>query len=71
MQKRRFIDVDQESIHRDAIAELAKVTHRPTPIVARIFEEQFARLKSQARVKDYLVLFASRRTRELLSRRPT
>jgi len=67
MQKRGFIDVDQESIHRDAIAEIAKVTHRPVPVVRRIFEEQFARLKSQARVTDYLVLFAIRRTRDLLN----
>jgi hypothetical protein len=66
--RRGFIDVDQESIHRDAIEELARVTHRPAQVVARVFEEQFTRLKSQARVKDYLVLFASRRTRELLSR---
>ena len=66
--RRGFIDVDKESIHRDAIEELARVTHRPAPVVARVFEDQFARLKAKARVKDYLVLFASRRTRELLSR---
>jgi ABC-type uncharacterized transport system ATPase component len=66
--RRGLIDVDQESIHRDAIEELARVTHRPASVVARVFEDQFARLKAKARVKDYLVLFASRRTRELLSR---
>jgi uncharacterized protein DUF3562 len=65
----RHIDVDQESIHRDAIVEIAKLTHRPVPVVRRIFEEQFARLKSQARITDYLVLFASRRTRDLLNSR--
>jgi hypothetical protein len=58
----------QRVVHHDAIAELAEVTHRPAPVVARVFEEQFTRLKSQARITDYLVLFASRRTRELLSR---
>jgi hypothetical protein len=43
--------------------------HRPVPVVKRVYDEQFARLRSQARITDYLVLFASRRTRDVLSGR--
>ena len=66
---RGHIEVDQEAINREAIVELAKSTHRPVPVVKRVYDEQFARLQSQARITDYLVLFASRRTRDVLTGR--
>jgi hypothetical protein len=55
-------DVDHEAI----ITSIAQEMHYPIPIVKRIFEEELGRLKAIARVTDYLVLFASRRTRDLL-----
>jgi hypothetical protein len=43
--------------------------HYPLPVVRRVYEAEFARLKAGARITDYLVLFAARRTRDaLLSR---
>jgi hypothetical protein len=40
--------------------------HYPLPVVKRVYEAEFARLKADARVTDYLVLFAARRTRDAL-----
>jgi Protein of unknown function (DUF3562) len=34
--------------------------------VRRVYEAEFTRLKESARITDYLVLFASRRTRDAL-----
>ena len=64
MPERRSLkgDVDHDAI----ITSIAQEVHYPIPIVKRIFEDEFARLKAVARVSDYLVLFASRRTRDLL-----
>ena len=55
-------DVDHDAI----ITSIAHEVHYPIPIVKRIYEDEFARLRAMARVSDYLVLFASRRTRDLL-----
>jgi hypothetical protein len=38
----------------------------PAPVVKRVYDAEFARLKSDARITDYLVLFAARRTRDAL-----
>jgi hypothetical protein len=62
-------DRNEEAINQDAIASLAKETHHPLPIVKRVFDAEFARLKARARITDYLVLFASRRTRAVLIER--
>ena len=60
---------NEEAINQDAITSIAKEMHYPLPIVRRVYEAEFARLKAEARVTDYLVLFAARRTRDaLLSR---
>ena len=57
----------EEAINVDAIASLAAETQRPLPIVKQVYEAEFARLKANARITDYLVLFASRRAREMLA----
>jgi Protein of unknown function (DUF3562) len=63
MSERRSVkNVDHDAI----ISSIAQEVHYPIPIVKRIYEDEFARLKAVARVGDYLVLFASRRTRDLL-----
>jgi len=53
----------------DAIATLAEETHQPFEVVKDVYEEQLARLSANARITDYLVLFASRRTRDVLVNR--
>jgi hypothetical protein len=49
------------------IESIASETHRPIEEVKRVYDDQFARLKSGARITDYLVLFAARRTRAALA----
>jgi hypothetical protein len=52
--------------HAAIISSIAQDVHYPVPIVKRIYEDEFARLQAVARVTDYVVLFASRRTRDRL-----
>jgi hypothetical protein len=54
------------SVHDEAIQLLAAETRLPTEVVRSVFESQLVRLKDGARVKDFLVLFAMRRTRGAL-----
>jgi hypothetical protein len=60
---------NEEALKADTIAVLAEETGEPLPVVKEIYEEQYARLKSRARISDYLVLLATRRTRDALARR--
>lgn len=62
-------DRNEASINQDAITSIAQEMHYPVPVVKRVYDAEFARLKEGARITDYLVLFAARRTRDaLLSR---
>ena len=49
---------------------LAQEIHQPVENVKIVYEVEFARLKSRAKVKDYLALLTSRRTREKLLGKP-
>ena len=60
------VNRDEAKINEDTILSLAQETHYPLPIVTRVYQAEFARLKAEARVADYLVLFAARRTRDTL-----
>ena len=60
---------NEEAMNQDAISSIAQEMHFPLPVVRRVYEEQFARLKEGARITDYLVLFAARRTRAALASR--
>lgn len=62
-------DRNQDAINQDAITSIAREMHYPLPIVKRVYEAEFARLKANARITDYLVLFAARRTRDALHAR--
>jgi hypothetical protein len=53
------------SLH-EAIQSLAAETRSPAEVVRRVYESEFARLKDGARVNDFLVLLAMRRTRVTL-----
>jgi hypothetical protein len=57
-------------VHDEAIQSLAAETQLPNEVVRRVFESEFVRLKDGARVKDFLVLFAMRRTRGALRSLP-
>ena len=61
----------QDAVNLDVITALAEETHQPFQVVKDIYDEQFAELSAHARITDYLVLFASRRTRDVLSHRGT
>jgi hypothetical protein len=56
------VDVDHNAI----VTSIAEEMHYPVTIVKRIYEEEFVRLNAVARVTDFVVLLASRRTRDLL-----
>jgi hypothetical protein len=64
-----YNDDDQEAVSLSAIEALAKETSRPFDEVKEVYEEVFAGLRDGARVTDYLILFASRRTRDTLIQR--
>jgi hypothetical protein len=59
-------DRNEDAERTEVIASLAKETHHPLPVVRRIFEAEYARLKAHARITDYLMLFAYRHTRDAL-----
>ena len=56
----------EASAHEGAIASLVEETDLPEALVRRVYEHELVQLKPGARVKDYLLLFAMRRTREAL-----
>ena len=50
----------------EVIAALAQETQRPLDEVRQVYEVELARLKTNARITDYVRLFASRRTKARL-----
>jgi hypothetical protein len=59
-------DRNEDAINQDVISSIAQEMHYPLPVVRRVYEAEFARLKADARITDYLVLFAARHTRDAL-----
>ena len=57
----------QQALNEAAIHDLVRETGRPIHCVREAYAEEFARLLAIARVPDYLVLFAMRRTRVRLA----
>ena len=49
------------------IAALAQETRRPVDEVRQVYESEFARFKTNARITDYVPLFASRSTKARLA----
>jgi hypothetical protein len=64
--KERHDDLQDPAKRLDAIKTLANELRRPIDEVKQTFEAEFDRLKASARITDYLVLFACRRTKESL-----
>ena len=67
--KRHATSTNEEALNADTISALAEETYQPESVVKRVYEEQYARLKARARIQDYVVLFAARRTKDLLAGR--
>ena len=63
-----YEDGDEEALHSFAIEALAEEMRQPVGRVKAVYEREFAELKAGARVKDYLALFTTRKTRETLLR---
>ena len=63
-----YNDSEEQGNSIEAILEIAQLTHRPVAEVRVVYERELARLKSDARIMDYVSLFAGRRTRAHLSR---
>ena len=61
-----YEDKDEEALHSFAIEALAEEMRQPIGRVKAVYEREFAELKAEARVKDYLALFTTRKTRESL-----
>jgi len=65
-----YEDPDEEALHQSVVNALAQEIRLPIANVKIVYEMEFARLKSSAKVKDYLALLASRRAREKLLSKP-
>lgn len=52
-----------------AVQTLADEIHQPVETVQVVYEREFIALHETARIKDYVALFAGRRTKEALQRR--
>ena len=62
---------DDAKLTRDAIEALATESGQPVSVVAGVYEAEIARLREDARIRDFIPLFAARRTREALIRTTT
>jgi hypothetical protein len=58
----------EEAAHEEAIEALVNETCLPAHAVRTVYEREYARLKPDARIRDFLLLFTIRRARETLLR---
>jgi len=58
----------EQAKNQEVIAALAQETRRPLDEVKEVYEVELARLKKNARITDYVRLFASRRTKARLTK---
>jgi len=65
----QLVTPNERAFNADVVVSLAQKIHQPLPIVKKVYEHEFARLKATARIPDYIVLFAARRTKDILARR--
>jgi hypothetical protein len=61
---------NDEALHQRAIEKLARKVNRPIARVKTVYEDEYARLKIDAKVTDFIGVFASRRARYALLRSP-
>lgn len=63
-----YKDRKDEALHQRAIERLAREIDRPVERVKTVYEDEYARLKTDAKVTEFIGVFASRRARETLLR---
>ena len=61
-------DANADKISANVIETIASETHLPFAEVKRVYDDEYARLKSDAHIFTYLVLLATRRTRTVLAK---
>jgi hypothetical protein len=59
----------RKSVDAEVVAALALQWNCPLDEVQTLYEQQMNRLREGARITDYLALFASRRTADILAAR--
>jgi hypothetical protein len=59
---------DPKAALATAVQTLADEIHQPVEAVQAVYERELVALQATARIKDYVALFAGRRTREVLQR---
>lgn len=60
---------DDETLHQRAIEHLAQKVDQPVASIRAVYEGEFARLKSDAKITRYLALITRRRAHETLLRK--
>ncbi len=61
-----YASASEEALHLAAIEALANEMRRPVTEVKQHYEREFLRLQDGARLRDFLSVCATRRTRETL-----
>lgn len=59
-------DVQMETRHVAVIEAIAKETNRPIGEVTELYTAEISRLQSDARIRDFLVVLASKKVRDVL-----
>lgn len=56
----------EQALHLRAIERLARKTHLPMARVKSVYEGEYAHLKAEARIMNFVGVFANRRARDIL-----
>jgi hypothetical protein len=62
-----YKDHKDEALHQRAIEKLARKLNRPIAPVKLVYEDEYSRLKIDAKVTNFLGVFASRRSETRLT----
>jgi ABC-type molybdate transport system ATPase subunit len=63
-------DSKEQALHLRAIERLARKIDLPVALVKSVYEDEYAHLKDEARVMNFVAVFANRRARDILLRKP-
>ena len=67
MNESSLITKSEQVSNEHVISTIADETHKPVPLVKQIYEEEFTYLRATARIVEYVALFATRHTKEILN----
>ena len=68
LNKSSYIDTQNELRHLRHLELLAEELNRPVQEITLVYEDVLMHLKEQARIQDYLVIFASKRVKLLFKK---